>query len=671
MLPSGTVTFLFTDIEGSTQLWQAQPQAMRPALARHDELLRSAIEARAGQVVKTTGDGVLAVFVTASDAVAAAVDAQKSLAAEDWPLPSPLRVRMGVHSGPAELRDSDYHGTTLNRAARIMSAAHGGQIVLSAVTRDLARGDGIETLDLGEHRLKDLAEPERIFQVVADGLAQEFPPLRSLDRFASNLPTQATSFVGRDDEIDQLVGLLGHARLVTLAGTGGVGKTRLSLQVAAQLLPGFADGAWFCELAAADDNDSMAQVVAATLGCVQHPGRTLSESIVEYLKVRQLLLLLDNCEHLLDEAGDLADAILRGCAGVTVLASSREALDVTGERVLRLRSLSTPDAEADDVALAKSPAVQLFRDRAADAGAGADWDGRQWQAVAEICRRVDGIPLAIELAAARTVALSPVDVATRLDERFRLLTGRRRGRIERHQTLRATVEWSYQLLTDDERLVFDRLGVFAGNFDQTAATAVADDGEGELDAWAVADALASLVAKSMLTTDTGPGGTTRYGMLETLRQYARERLDETRTADTTRRRMARHCAGFCDAAAAGIKGPDDGLWWARIRADLDNLLAAVGWAFDQRELADQQLGLSIVGPLSWSGEWSTAFGFGNTLSCARSRMPTRPAQPCALPCWNEPRYASGSPVTSTPRAGTPNVPLMSRSPPPPFPACGP
>jgi predicted ATPase/class 3 adenylate cyclase len=488
-LPSGTVTFLFTDIEGSTRLWQEQPDSMRPALARHDTLLRDAVEAHDGYVVKTTGDGVHAAFATASDAIAAAIDGQIALGAEPWPLPSPLRVRMGVHTGPAELRDGDYYGTSVNRSARIMAVAHGGQIVLSAVTRGLALGDGIEVVDLGDHQLKDLAEAEQIFQVVHPGLDREFPPLRSLDQFASNLPTQATSFVGREAELDRVVGLLDESRLVTLAGTGGVGKTRLSVQVAAEVVPRFPDGAWFCELAAADDAESMAQVVASTLGCLQHPGLSLAASIVEYLKVRRLLLMLDNCEHLLDEVGDLADAVVRGCPDVTVLATSREALDVTGERVVRLRSLATPESSSSDTTFRESPAVQLFRDRAADAGADASWDARQWEAVGEVCRRVDGIPLAIELAAARTVSMSPVDVAGHLDERFRLLTGKRRGRVERHQTLRATVEWSHQLLTDDERLVFDRLGVFAGSFDEPAAVAVA--GGEDLDSWTVTDALAS------------------------------------------------------------------------------------------------------------------------------------------------------------------------------------
>src|SRR5829696_7033520 len=472
-LPAGTVTFLFTDLEGSTRLWREHPEAMRGALARHDELVQQAVVTADGLVVKTTGDGFHAVFRDPGCAVDAAVAAQLAIGAEEWSTPEPLRVRMGIHSGPAELRDGDYYGTPVNRAARVMSTAHGGQIVVSHATKELLADGQIELLDLGEHALRDLGRRERIFQVLHPDLERDFPPLASLDAFAGNLPVQVTSFVGRDDDVARVVRSLDDARLVTLAGTGGVGKTRLAVQVAAELLPQFAGGAWMCELAAADDVDTMTQVVAATLGCVQHPGSTLSESIVSYLRVRDLLLVLDNCEHLLDEAGDLADAIVQGCPGVSVLATSREALDVPGEHVVRVRSLTTPELSDAPDDLLDNASVRLFRDRAGDAGADVTWDARQLTAVGEICRRVDGIPLAIELAAARTVSMNPIDVAGHLDERFRLLTGKRRGRIERHQTLRATVEWSYQLLGPDERVVFDRLGVFAGSFDGPAATAVA------------------------------------------------------------------------------------------------------------------------------------------------------------------------------------------------------
>jgi len=607
-LPTGTVTFLFTDLAGSTRLWQEHPEAMKPALARHDEIVRAAIEANGGHVVKTTGDGFHAAFATPREAISAAIDAQVALGAELWAATGPLRVRMGIHSGPAELREGDYYGTAVNRAARLMSVAHGGQVVVSLAAAELLPDGGVELLDLGEHRLRDLSRPERVFQVVDPGLDQDFPPLATLDAFAGNLPVQVTSFVGRDDDVARIVAMLDDAALVTLIGTGGVGKTRLATQVAAEVLPRFADGAWFCELAPADEPDGMAQAVATTLGAVQRPGLSMVESIVEFCKVRSLLLVLDNCEHLLDAAAALADAVLQTCNDVTVLATSREALDVEGERVVRVRSLEAPDPGAAHDALVQSAAVRLFADRARDAGATAEWNDAQWTAVGEVCRRVDGIPLAIELAAARATAMSPVDIAAHLDERFRLLTGKRRGRVERHQTLRATVEWSYQLLDDDERAVFDRLGVFAGTFDEAAAVAVATDDV--VDSWTVIDAVASLVAKSMLVTEDGPGGTVRYAMLETLRQYARERLDETRDADRWRRRHAEHYAGWADAAELGLAGPDATRWMEVIRVDLDNFRSAVGWSLDTDDPAVQALGVRIVARLAVCAQVDHGLGIG-------------------------------------------------------------
>lgn len=598
-LPTGTVTFLFTDLEGSTRLWEERADAMRVALAGHDEIVRTAITQHDGHVVKTTGDGFHAAFATASDAVCAALDAQLALCSASWPEVGNLRVRMGLHTGVADVRDGDYFGSALNRAARLMSAAWGGQVVVSQVTEELVRDflpPGVESIDLGEHRLRDLTSPVRVFQIAHSELGRDFPPLRSLDAFGGNLPVQLTSFVGRDEDLARIVGTFGEAALVTLIGAGGVGKTRLAIQVAAEVVPEFADGAWFCELAAVTDDEAMAQVVATTLGCVQRAGLSLVGSIVEYVKVRELLLVLDNCEHLLDEAGALADAILRACPRVKMLATSREALDVAGERVVRVRSLDAPDPSATRDELVQSAAVRLFADRASDAGASTTWNDAQWSAVGEICRRVDGIPLAIELAAARVASMSPTEIAKHLDERFRLLTGKRRGRVERHQTLRATVEWSYQLLDADERAVFERLGVFAGTFDAVGAGAVA--GGTGLDAWQVMDAIASLVAKSMLGTEDGPGDLARYSMNETLRQFARDRVDESGESDRWRRRHAEHYTRFAHDAGFGLTGPDEFLWSARLRAELDNVRAAVGWALDRAEPDEQELGVRIVAALA-------------------------------------------------------------------------
>ncbi len=565
---------------------------MRALLAEHDEVLRRVIEKHRGHVFKHTGDGVAAVFASPSDAVAGAVDAQLLLR-------DVLPVRMGLHTGEAEFRDGDYFGSTLNRCARLMSVAHGGQVVISDAVEALVPGalpDEVTLLDLGEHRLRDLARPMRVFQVAHAGLERAFPRLRSLDAFAGNLPVQFTSFVGRDDEMARVVAMLDDASLVTLIGTGGVGKTRLAIQAAAEAVPHFADGAWFCELAAVDHDDAMAQVVAATLGCLQRAGLSLVDSIVEYVKVRELLLILDNCEHLLDEAGALAGAVLRACPKVTVIATSREALEIHGERVVRVRSLDAPEASSTGDELVHSAAVRLFADRATDAGATATWSDAQWRAVGEICRRVDGIPLAIELAAARVSSMSPTDIATHLDERFRLLTGKRRGRVERHQTLRATVEWSYQLLDDNERAVFDRLGVFAGTFDAVAAGAVA--GGDELDPWLVMDAISSLVAKSLVDVEDGPDGGSRYSMLETLRQFARERLDEAGEPDRWRRRHAEHYVTFAHDAGFGATGPDEILWLGRARAELDNVRSAVGWSLDRDTADERELGVRIVGAMA-------------------------------------------------------------------------
>ena len=594
-LPTGTVTFLFTDLEGSTRLWQEHPEAMQPALARHDEIVRGAIESHGGFVVKTTGDGAHAAFATASDAVDAAVAAQLAIEAEAWTLPEPLRVRMGIHTGPAELRDGDYYGTAVNRAARIMSIAHGGQIVVSQASREVLGEVEVDLVDLGEHRLKDLGQRERIFQVVHGELRGDFPPLRSIDAFAGNLPLQATSFVGRDDDVRSIADALRTTRLLTVTGVGGVGKTRLAIQVAAELLPAFPDGAWLCELAAANDAEALVQVVAATLGVQPRAGASLEASIVEFLRTRAALVVLDNCEHLLDAAAELAEDVLAQCPDVRLLATSREGLAVAGEQVWPLRSLRMPKVASTDAAFA-SAAVQLFTERARAASPDFVLDERNATTVLEVCRRLDGIPLAIELAASRMGSMSPGEVADLLDERFRLLTGGRRNAVERHQTLRATVDWSYSLLGDTDRRVFDRLGVFSGTFDAAAAAAVvAGDG---VEAWDVRDALAGLVGRSMLVAEPGEGGVTRYGMLETLRHYARERLDETGDADGWRRSHATYFERLAEELGLALKGPDEMAARARLVADLDNLRAGYTWALDSPDPADVELGVGILAGLA-------------------------------------------------------------------------
>jgi predicted ATPase/class 3 adenylate cyclase len=596
---SGTVTFVFTDLEGSTRLWEEFPDAMREALARHDELLRSAITQHQGTVVKMTGDGVHAVFSSASDALAAAAEAQRAISAERWDATGPLRIRIGVHSGEAELRDADYYGPAVNRAARLMAAARGGQILVSLATEELARDrldDGLQFIDLGEHRLRDLARPERVFQVAGAGLPDDIGPPVWLDGEAGNLPARVTSFVGREDAVLTIAEALRESPLVTITGTGGVGKTRLAVQTAARVAPEYPDGTWLCELGAALDDDEAIQIVANALAVTQRPGMSLEASLLEYLHGKRLLLLLDNCEHLLDTAGRLADGVIRECPGVRLLATSREGLAVDGEQIRPLRSLSIPDPTDAVDAIAETASATLFVDRARAVRPEFVLDAANAAEVAEICRRLDGIPLAIELAAARTVSMNPTEIASLVNERFRLLTGGRRTAVERHQTLRAAVDWSYALLTQSEQEVFARLSVFTGTFDADAALAVVA-GQG-IDRFDAIDAVGSLVAKSMLQTEEARDGSTRYRMLETMRQYGRDRLDDTGNPDRWRRRHAEHYAELAEEIGQGLLGPQELAWRARILDELDNVRSAVAWALDAFDADERQLGIRIIAGLS-------------------------------------------------------------------------
>jgi predicted ATPase/class 3 adenylate cyclase len=593
--PSGTVTFLFTDIEGSTRLWQQDEEAMRRAMARHDELLHRLVAEHGGEVFSTMGDGLAAAFASASSAVAAALAAQRALAAEIWPTATPIRARMGLHTGEAERREGDYFGSTINRAARLMAVGSGGQVLCSGATAGLVEAE-VALMDLGEHRLRDLDRPLRVFQVGGGA----FAPLRSLDAFPGNLPIQLTSFVGRERELGVVAEALGSTRLVTLTGTGGVGKTRLALQAAAEALPAYPDGVWLCELAAAADSDEMLQVVAVALGLTPRQDVSLAQAIADFIGKRQLLVVLDNCEHLLDAAAELVETLLAACTNLRVLATSREALDVGGERVVRLRSLGVPRPGADLDQLSASDATRLFIERAEAAGSEVAFNARDAAAITEICRRLDGIPLAIELAAARVIALTPGDIAAHLDERFRLLTGRRAA-VERHHTLRATVDWSYSLLNESERRVFDRLGVFPGSFDASAAEAVV--GDERIEDWDVLDALTSLVAKSMLLADRSETGSARYQMLETLRHYARERLDASGSSDDRRRRHALHFVGVAEEIGPGLRSAEEQLWHERLLADLDNFRAAVFWGLDSADNEGGELAVRIIANLAYHG-WS-------------------------------------------------------------------
>ena len=560
--PTGTVTFLFTDIEQSTQRWEAQPDAMRLALAAHDAILREAIEAQDGWLFKHTGDGVIAAFSAARSAIDAAIAAQRRLE---------LPVRMGISTGPVDARDNDYFGPALNRAQRTMEAGHGGQILVAASTASLI--EGVELIDLGEHRLRDLSQPQRLYQLRAEGLKASFARLRTLDVAPGNLPAQTTSFLGRDKDKAALAALMARLRLVTLTGVGGVGKTRLALQAAGDTAFQYPDGAWLVELAAIGDPAATGHAVAGALGLAQLPGKTIEESVVASLRARRLLLVLDNCEHLIDAAAALVRALLVNCPQVSLIVTSREALMVEGEQVFPVPSLGTAEGLA-------SPAVSLFVERARAVAPNFAL-GAEAPAVEEICRRLDGIPLAIELAAARVRALSPSQIRDRLDERFRLLTGGVRRAVERHQTLRHAVQWSYDLLLPAERSVLARAAVFAGGFTLEAAEQICAGGD--VAAAEILDLLDSLVRKSLLSIERSDAAL-RYSLLETIRQFGEEQLAGLGESAATRARHAGFFAAESDAAFKLWLGPRQREAYAWLDREMANLRAAFRWANERGEI---------------------------------------------------------------------------------------
>jgi predicted ATPase/class 3 adenylate cyclase len=580
VLPTGTVTFLFTDLAVSTRLWDLEPDRMQEALARHDEILREGVVAHGGQVVKGRGDGVHAVFATADAAVRAAIDCQLAMDAEVWAVSEPLRVRIGLHTGVAQLREADYFGSAVNRAARLMDLAHGGQIVCSQATADLARdvlAEGVTLVDLGEHRLRDLSRPERVFQVGAAGLERQFAPLASVDSFPGNLPLQVSSFIGREQESDLTIAALGEARVVTLTGVGGVGKTRLALQVAAEVLPGFREGAWLVELAGVRDPEGVVDAFAALFRVSARSGQSLVEALVEFFGTKQLLLVVDNCEHLLDPVAELIDEFRHSCPGVVVLATSREGLALPGERILAVPSLSAPGVDAALDAVAVSQAVRLFVDRAQAADATFALGAENAPAVVRVCRRLDGVPLAIELAAARVNVMSPTELAAGLDHRFDVLAGGRRGAVKRQQTLRATIDWSYDLLDDAQQRLLARFAVFANSCTRDAAEHVC--AADPIEARAVFGLLSDLVDRYLVVAERGGRGT-RYRLLETIREYAEERLAEQGETTALRARHGEYYLEFARAAAAEFAGPQQIDAGQRLTAERDNVLAAMQYAVD-------------------------------------------------------------------------------------------
>jgi predicted ATPase len=555
------VTFLFTDIEGSTRRWEKDADGMRGALTAHDEVLRSAIEAHGGFLFKHTGDGVCAAFSSPRSAVDAAVAGQLKLE---------LPVRMGLATGEAELRGGDYFGAVLNRAARVMAAGHGGQVLLAESTAGLL--SGVDLLDLGPRRLRDVPMPVGVFQVRAAGLRAEFPPLRALDTSPGNLRPATTSFIGRESEVTEIEAAVKAHRLVTLTGVGGVGKTRLALEVAARRADEFPDGVWFFELAAVTDPAAVPDAVAAVLGITQQPGKTVTESVASALEGRVRLLVFDNCEHVVDSVADLVEAILAASATVTILATSREGVGVSEEQLWRVPSLDVNSGT-------ESAAVNLFVDRAHSVVS--DFSLAQpgeADAVVEICRRLDGIPLAIELAASRMASMTAGEVRDRLDQRFRLLVGSRRG-LERHQTLRHAVAWSYDHLDDAEKTLLERCSVFAGGFDLESACAVM----GSEDDFAILDLLDALVRKSLLVADRS-SGRTRFSMLETIRQFAEEQLVAGGEASEIRAAHSRYFAGREADIMALWDSPRQREAYDWFTVELANLRTAFRWAADQGDL---------------------------------------------------------------------------------------
>jgi predicted ATPase/class 3 adenylate cyclase len=598
--PTGTVTFLFTDIEGSTKLWEDNAPAMQAALALHDELLRRTIEERDGYVFKTVGDAFYCVFPTAPDTLEAALKAQHRLLAFEWEQTGPLKVRMALHTGAAEERDGDYFGPPLNRVARLLSAAHGGQVLLSAATHEMVRDQlpAAATLtDLGERRLKDLFRPERVFQLLAPGLPSEFPPLRTLDAYRNNLPLQPTPLVGREKEVAEVRGLLRReeTRLLTLTGPGGTGKTRLALQAAADLLDDFPDGTFFVPLATLTEAELLLPTVAETLGVRESGEQSLGETLEDYLSERRLLLLLDNFEQVLGAASTVTE-LLAVAPGLKVLATSRAPLGLYGEHEFPVPPLTLPDLQHPPPLerLTQYEAVGLFVERARAVKPDFSITNESAPAVAEICVRLDGLPLAIELAAARIKMLPPKAMLQRLSSRLKLLTGGARDLPERQRTLRGAIEWSHALLDEGEQVLFGRLAVFSGGRTLEAIEAICDaEGDLPVDTF---EGISSLLDKSLLRQEEGPNGEPRFVMLETVHEYAREKLEESPEAEEIKRVHAEYFLTLAEEAYPELKGPDQFAWLERLEAEHDNMRAVLSWAMERKEV---EVALRLGGALSW------------------------------------------------------------------------
>lgn len=601
-LPSGTVTFLFTDIEGSTKLARQYPQTWESLRARHHAILREAITAKNGYVFQVVGDAFCAAFHNANDGILAAIDAQRKLQTENWG-EAPIRVRMGLHTGEAELHEDEYHGyVTLNLVERVVSAGHGGQILISQATEILLRGEsfeGVSLRDLGEYNLKGAAYPVHIFQVLAPDLPKEFPTLGALEVFPNNLPTQLTSFIGRGEERAEAKRLLSETHLLTLVGSGGTGKTRLALQIGAELIEHFRNGVWLVDLAPITDPAFIIQTAMAAFGITAERHRPAIDTLKDYLHAKSLLLILDNCEHMVEDCARFTEFILQAAPKVRILATSREALDIMGEQVYFVPSLSTPQSRqlttSED--LTQYEAVQLFIERAALISPNFHLTKENASSIAQICSRLDGIPLAIELAAARSRSMPVEQIASHIDDRFRLLTGGSRTALPRHQTLRSLIDGSYDLLTETERILLRRLAVFKGGWTLEAAE-IACAGE-SIDAFVVMDLLSNLVDKSLVLLEKNG----RYKFLETIRQYAHEKLLESGEMHAIREKHLAYFLDLTERKGTETLGANQIVALKFLDQEYENIREAIDWAIESGQVEEAtQIGNALF-PLYW---WSRA-----------------------------------------------------------------
>jgi predicted ATPase/class 3 adenylate cyclase len=604
--PTGTVTFLFTDIENSTKLARENPETWEAARARHHAILREAIDSNHGYVFQIIGDAFCAAFHKAGDALKAAIKAQQDLQDEAWG-EFAIYVRMGIHTGEAELAGDEYRGySTLSFVQRLMSAGHGGQILVSNTTENLLRGKlpkEINLREMGKHHFRDVPQPVRIFQVIAPELPTEFPPLRTVSNLPNNLPTQLTSFVGRDKELADVKKLLQNARMLTLIGPGGTGKTRLSIRAANEMLDQYPDGAWFVELAPILDPLLVPRTTAIAIGLRDEPQRPVIDMLCDYLHEKKILLILDNCEHLVEACARMADRILHSAPGTCILASSRESLGIGGEVTYRVPSLGLPDMQnlPSIETLSQYEAVKLFIDRAMSAVPTFIVTNDNAPALAQVCHHLDGIPLAIELAAAKIRVLSVEQIAKRLDDRFRLLTGGSRTVLERHQTLRAAIDWSYNLLPPTEQMLFRRLSVFIGGWTLEAAELVCSDETVKRDD--VLELLEHLIQKSLVFREE-ERGQSRYHMLETIRQYANERLVESGDSDTLRDRHLEYFLNHAETVDPHLIRPEQLEWLPLLDAEYENLSLALEWALN-KEVPEFSLRLCAALGTFWilRGRW--------------------------------------------------------------------